>query len=162
MNRDGVSSGSRRSAGGVGGRLERSSSSTQGVFMPNGVEEDRDGVAPKCRCRVYTVLYMSRTANNPNRLFFGCPFFKQASLPYCRFFEWLDRHIAKLARGGTMTNAEDNEDVDQHFAMVGFETRVSGLEDRVAAMERKIKPKLWVIVGLFVWAVSLYIVGIRV
>ncbi|MED6120266.1 hypothetical protein PIB30_019249 [Stylosanthes scabra] len=73
MHSEGVSSVSKRSAGGVSGRSERSS--TQGVFVPNGVE-DRAGVAPKCHCGVYAVLYMSRTTNNPNRLFFGCPFFR--------------------------------------------------------------------------------------
>ncbi|MED6128342.1 hypothetical protein PIB30_096798, partial [Stylosanthes scabra] len=75
MECDRVSSGSIRSAGGGAGRSARSSSSTQGVFLPNGIE-DKEGVAPKCHCGVYAVLYMSKTTNNPNRLFFGCPFFK--------------------------------------------------------------------------------------
>ncbi|MED6155855.1 hypothetical protein PIB30_009329 [Stylosanthes scabra] len=72
MESDGGSSASRRSAG--GGRGQRSSSEIQG-FM-TAVGNERDGVAPKCDCGVYAVLYLSRTSNNPNRLFFGCPFYK--------------------------------------------------------------------------------------
>ncbi|MED6163690.1 hypothetical protein PIB30_082471 [Stylosanthes scabra] len=162
MNCEGASSGSRRSAGGVGGRSERSSSSTQGVFMPNGVDEDRDGVAPKCCCGVYAVLYMSKTANNPNRLFFGCPFFKKARLPHCKFFLWLDRHTEQLGKTGAIAYAEETEDEDKHLAMIEVQNRIAGLEKRVAAMERKIKPNLWAIVVLFFWVVSVYVVGFRV
>ncbi|MED6198735.1 hypothetical protein PIB30_069384 [Stylosanthes scabra] len=117
--------------------------------MPNGVDEDRDGVAPKCRCGVYAVLYVSKTAKDPYRLFFGYQFFR-ARLPQCKFFLWLDRHTEKLGKIDSSTYVEDTEDVDKHFAMVGIETRVAGLENRVVAMERKIKPKLWVILGLSV------------
>ncbi|MED6111217.1 hypothetical protein PIB30_050436 [Stylosanthes scabra] len=162
MNSEGVSSGSRRSAGGVGGRSERSSSSTQGVFMPNGADEDRDGVAPKCRCEVYAVLYMFKTANNPNMLFFDCPFFKKARWPHCKFFLWLDRHTEQLGKIGAIAYAEETEDGDKHLAMIEVENRVVGLENRVAAIERKIKPNLWAIVGLFFWVVSVYVVGVRV
>ncbi|MED6203254.1 hypothetical protein PIB30_113704, partial [Stylosanthes scabra] len=116
MHSEGVSSVSKRSAGGVSGRSERSS--TQGVFVPNGVE-DRAGVAPKCHCGVYAVLYMSRTTNNPNRLFFGCPFFKNARLSHCKFFLWLDKHTEQLAKIGARKCAEETEDVDQYLAMVG-------------------------------------------
>ncbi|MED6215734.1 hypothetical protein PIB30_000739 [Stylosanthes scabra] len=103
MNSEGVSSVSRRSVEGVGGRLERSSSSTQGVFMPKGIDEDMDCVAPKCHCGVYIMLYMSKTANKPNRLFFGCLFFKKARLPHCKFFLWLDRHTEQLGKIGAIT-----------------------------------------------------------
>ncbi|MED6130109.1 hypothetical protein PIB30_114825, partial [Stylosanthes scabra] len=67
------SCGSQRSGSGV--RAERSSSSAQGFFVAN-VGSERDGAAPKCKCGVYAILYLSKTSNNPNRLFFGCPFFK--------------------------------------------------------------------------------------
>ncbi|MED6134817.1 hypothetical protein PIB30_040525 [Stylosanthes scabra] len=69
MESDGAATSSRRS--------ERSSS-TQGVYMPSPGEE-MDGVAPKCLCGVYAILYLSKTSSNPNRLFFGCPFFKVIS-----------------------------------------------------------------------------------
>ncbi|MED6109320.1 hypothetical protein PIB30_032315 [Stylosanthes scabra] len=81
MENDGVSSGSQRSGSGV--RAERSSSSTQGFFATK-VGNKRDGAAPKCRCGVYAILYLSKTSKNPNRLFFGCPFFKIGG-PHCKF-----------------------------------------------------------------------------
>ncbi|MED6170795.1 hypothetical protein PIB30_034596 [Stylosanthes scabra] len=70
MESDGAASSRRRSGGGV--RSEHSSS-TQGVYVPR-VGEDREGVAPKCHCGVYAIPYLSRTESNPNRMFFGCPF----------------------------------------------------------------------------------------
>ncbi|RYR46179.1 hypothetical protein Ahy_A07g031936 [Arachis hypogaea] len=56
---------------------------------------DKDGVAPKCFCGVYAILYKSRTASNPNRMFLGCPFFKVKER-YCRYFVWLDEHLKKI------------------------------------------------------------------
>ncbi|MED6190183.1 hypothetical protein PIB30_103198, partial [Stylosanthes scabra] len=73
MESDGAAS-SRRPSGGGGVRSEHLSS-TQGVYVPR-VGEDREGVAPKCHCRVYAIPYLSRIESNPNRMFFGCPFFK--------------------------------------------------------------------------------------
>ncbi|MED6130102.1 hypothetical protein PIB30_114705, partial [Stylosanthes scabra] len=61
--------------GGGGWREDRSSGSTQGFFATR-VTGDREGAAPKCFCDVYAILYLSKTQSNPNRLFFGCPFFK--------------------------------------------------------------------------------------
>ncbi|MED6198828.1 hypothetical protein PIB30_070179, partial [Stylosanthes scabra] len=141
MESEGVSSGSRGSAGGLACRSERSSSATHGVFLLKGVE-DRDGVAPKCHCGVYVVLYMSKTANNPNRLFFGCPFFKKARLPHCQFFLWLDKHTEQLGKAGEIKYAGDTDGLDQQLAMVSVEDRVRKLEDRVAAIELKNKPNL--------------------
>ncbi|MED6200782.1 hypothetical protein PIB30_088628 [Stylosanthes scabra] len=160
MESHGVSSGSRRSAEGGDPKLDRSSWSTQGVFAAK-VGDDRDGVAPKCHCGVYAILYLSKTANNPNRLFFGCPFFKKARVAHCKFFLWLDRHTEKLGMVGAERYAEENVDVDAHFAMLRVENRVIDLEDRVAAIERTTKPKLWLIVALLVWGFSLYVVGFR-
>ncbi|RYR39499.1 hypothetical protein Ahy_A09g045056 [Arachis hypogaea] len=31
---------------------------------------------PKCKCRTYAIICRSRTPENSNRLFFGCPYFK--------------------------------------------------------------------------------------
>ncbi|MED6136856.1 hypothetical protein PIB30_059694 [Stylosanthes scabra] len=154
-----VSSGSIGSAGRGAGRSARSSSSTQGVFLPKGIE-DKEGVAPKCHCGVYAVLYMSKTTNNPNRLFFGCPFFKKAGLPHCKFFLWLDRHTEHLAKRGQKKCAADNEELEQHMAMVGVEYRVTKLEERVAAMEMKNKPKLVLLVCLIVLVVSVYVIWV--
>ncbi|MED6196421.1 hypothetical protein PIB30_047304 [Stylosanthes scabra] len=96
------------SDGGAGSsrRSDRSSSSTQGVYLPKPGEE-RDGVAPKCWCGMYAILYLSRIERNPNRLFFGCPFF--------RFFVWLDRYTAKLLHGATIENCgEEGEELNVH------------------------------------------------
>ncbi|MED6133040.1 hypothetical protein PIB30_024562 [Stylosanthes scabra] len=49
------------------------------------VGEERDGVAPKCHCGVYSILYRSKTLGNLNRMFFGCPFFKVSIPHYCKY-----------------------------------------------------------------------------
>ncbi|RYQ92497.1 hypothetical protein Ahy_B09g098729 [Arachis hypogaea] len=61
--------------------------------VPGGFE--RDGVAPKCSCSVYAILYKSRTTTNPNRMFLRCPFFK-AKERHCRFVVLLDEHLKKI------------------------------------------------------------------
>ncbi|MED6212031.1 hypothetical protein PIB30_079260 [Stylosanthes scabra] len=93
MESEGVSLGSKRSVG--SGKSERSSS-TRGVFAAK-VREGRYGAAPTCHFGVYVILYLSKTANNRNRLFFGFPFFKDR-LPHCKFFLWHDRHTEKLGK----------------------------------------------------------------
>ncbi|MED6160976.1 hypothetical protein PIB30_056333 [Stylosanthes scabra] len=138
MESQGISSGLRRSTDGGDGRSDRSSSSTQGVFLAK-VGDNKDGVAPKCHCGVYAILYLSKTANNPNRLFFGCPFFK-------------------LGKIGEQKHAEETEDVDEQFAMLGVENKIIELEDRLVAIERKNKPLSLLITGLLIWVISLYAV----
>ncbi|MED6220918.1 hypothetical protein PIB30_049411 [Stylosanthes scabra] len=158
MESEGVCSGGRRSAGGGDGRSDRSSLSTQGVFVAS-VGDDRDGVAPKCHCGVYAILYLSKTAKNTDRLFFGCPFFKKAEIRHCKYFRWLDRHIDELRRHGIVRRQEDIEDVDEHFALLGVENRVAELEDRLVAMEKKKNnPICWIIMGLLAWIVAMYVV----
>ncbi|RYQ95161.1 hypothetical protein HN51_045187 [Arachis hypogaea] len=49
----------------------------------------RIGEHPKCKCRTLALICRSRTADNPNRLFFGCPYFKEKQ-GYCEFFAWFD------------------------------------------------------------------------
>ncbi|MED6105882.1 hypothetical protein PIB30_000010 [Stylosanthes scabra] len=142
MEMDGVSSGSRRCGSGRNG--ECSSSSTQGFFVAK-VENDRDGVAPKCHCHVYAILYLSKTAKNPNRLFFGCPFFKIKD-NHCRFFLWLDRHLANFGKMEDFKAGEDAEDVNGHFAIMKLENRLDELEERVAAVEKKKRMHVFVIV----------------
>ncbi|QHO30400.1 uncharacterized protein DS421_8g232930 [Arachis hypogaea] len=36
----------------------------------------RRGEHPKCKCNTYAKISRSRTTENPNRLFFDCPYFK--------------------------------------------------------------------------------------
>ncbi|MED6191627.1 hypothetical protein PIB30_001905 [Stylosanthes scabra] len=151
MESEWVCSGGRRSAGGGGGRSDRSSSSTQGVFAAS-MGDDRYGVAPIYHCGVYAILYLSKTAKNPDRLFFGCPFFKKAEIRHCK-------HIDQLRRDGIVKCQEDIEDVDEDFAMLEVENRVTELEDRLAAMEKKKKnPICWIIVGLLALILAMYAV----
>ncbi|QHN84900.1 uncharacterized protein DS421_16g532720 [Arachis hypogaea] len=46
-------------------------------------------IAPKCNCQLYATIYKSGTVENPDRLFLGCPNYRD-NLPYCKFFRWLD------------------------------------------------------------------------
>ncbi|MED6126843.1 hypothetical protein PIB30_082418 [Stylosanthes scabra] len=134
MESEGGSSASRRSAG--GGRGDRSSAETQGFFAAK-VGHERDGAAPKCHCGVYAVLYLSKTSNNPNRLFFGCSFFK-IRLNHCKFFLWLDQHAANIERvADRKIVKEEEDDVDEHFWRLDIEKRVSDLEDKIASIEKK-------------------------
>ncbi|MED6180205.1 hypothetical protein PIB30_008063 [Stylosanthes scabra] len=130
------------SNGGAGSsrRSDRSSSSTQGVYLPRPGEE-RDVVAPKCRCGVYAILYLSRTEKNPNRLFFGCPFFR-GGFPLCKFFEWLDRYTAKLLHGAAIENCgEEGDELNVHFSRMELEWRVAELEKRIGCLEERNKEK---------------------
>ncbi|XP_020970027.1 uncharacterized protein LOC110268315 [Arachis ipaensis] len=81
MAANGGSSTSRRSRRGV--RKENSASSSDPCVMHDG--DLKDDVAPRCFCGVYAIMYMSRTISNPNRVFLGCPFYKE-NQPHCKFF----------------------------------------------------------------------------
>jgi hypothetical protein len=37
------------------------------------------GAAPTCNCEKMCVIYTSRTTKNPDRLFFGCPNFREVN-----------------------------------------------------------------------------------
>ncbi|MED6150808.1 hypothetical protein PIB30_076039 [Stylosanthes scabra] len=154
MDSEGGSSPTRRSGGGRRG--DRSSSETQGLFAAK-VGHERDGAAPMCHCGVYAVLYLSKTPNNLNRLFFGCPFFK-TRMNHCKFFLWLDQHAAKLGRiAESKSVKEDEVDIDEHFWRLIVENRVSELERRIAYMEKKHSMKfLFVCVLALSMVVGLY------
>ncbi|MED6157100.1 hypothetical protein PIB30_020256 [Stylosanthes scabra] len=64
-----------RSKNSVGGCASENTGSSY-ASLDSKCRDDRDGVAPKCHCGGYAILYRSRTRKNPNRLFLGCPFFK--------------------------------------------------------------------------------------
>ncbi|MED6136064.1 hypothetical protein PIB30_052482 [Stylosanthes scabra] len=112
MESDGCRSASRQSGGSSAGAEQ--SSSTQGIFTAK-VSKEWDGAAPKCHCRVYAVLYLSKTSKNPNRLFFGCPFFK---------FEKNNDLKAVKEEG-------EEYDVKVHFRRLRIENKVAELEGRV-------------------------------
>ncbi|MED6220607.1 hypothetical protein PIB30_046369 [Stylosanthes scabra] len=136
MESEGVSSGSARSAS--GGRSRRSSL-TQGVYAAK-VGDDKDGANPKCMCGVYAVLYMSKTANNPNRLFFGCPFFK---------------------KNGPGKLAKEEQDVTEHFARFAVDNRVAELENRVAKLEEKRHMNPMFFLGLLVGFFAICVIVLR-
>ncbi|MED6146696.1 hypothetical protein PIB30_036932 [Stylosanthes scabra] len=50
-------------------------------------------LAPECNCGTFAILFMSSTLGNPNRLFYGCPYFKTPA-PHCKYFVWLDDYVA--------------------------------------------------------------------
>ncbi|MED6200164.1 hypothetical protein PIB30_082479 [Stylosanthes scabra] len=144
MESEGVSPGSARSAS--GGRSRRSSS-TQGVYAAK-VGDDKDGANPKCMCGVYSILYMSKTANNPNRLFFGCPFFKV----------W---HTERIKKNGPGKLVEEEQDVTEHFARFAVDNRVTELENRVAKLEEKRQMNPMFFLGLLVgfFAICVIVLG---
>ncbi|MED6187046.1 hypothetical protein PIB30_072657 [Stylosanthes scabra] len=129
----------------VGGGAAMASGSTEGVFDSK-CRDDRDGVAPKCYCGVYVILYRSRTRNNPNRLFFGCPYFR-GSIPYCSFFMWLDKHCAQLGVLKPTKHGVAEEDTYDNFAVSKVEDRIALLENRVAATEKMRNGNWWIVVA---------------
>ncbi|MED6139526.1 hypothetical protein PIB30_084634 [Stylosanthes scabra] len=147
MASDGAATSSRRS--------ERFSS-TQGIYFLR-LREEMDGVAPKCRCGVYAILSLSKTSSNPNRLFFGCPFFK-GRLPHCKFFMWLDQYTAKICTIEAGNCGEVVEDVTEHFSKIKYEWRLYELEKRVASLEqRKKNMYLCYVMGLCLFLVAVYV-----
>ncbi|MED6208974.1 hypothetical protein PIB30_050098 [Stylosanthes scabra] len=87
---------------------------------------------------------LGRTSTNPNRLFFGCPFFK-VSIPHCKYFLWLDKLTSKVgAVSGSV--ADEAEYVNQHFSMIQVENKLAALECRVSAIEKKMNIHICVIV----------------
>ncbi|MED6109249.1 hypothetical protein PIB30_031688 [Stylosanthes scabra] len=92
---------------------------------------------------------------NPNRLFFGCPFFR-GGLPHCRYFLWLDEHISRVRNG---VAGKSVEDVGEHFATMEFQSRISGLEKRVGCLEQRKKFAFWpYVIGLVVIVVAMWAV----
>ncbi|RYR39941.1 hypothetical protein Ahy_A09g045580 [Arachis hypogaea] len=97
-------------------------------------------VALKCNCGIHAILFISSTHLNPNRLFFGCPYFKIAKSHY-KYFAWLDEYIALFEEEQTSDhslhgwNPKQNQLLD---AVVSMEEKVSKLEDRVSGLELQI------------------------
>ncbi|RYR38254.1 hypothetical protein Ahy_A09g043230 [Arachis hypogaea] len=96
MASNGVSSSLRRSGG--GGRQDQFAAS-----LGLNATDDKDGISPKCFCGVYAIMFMSKTSNNPNRLFLGCPFYK------------VSKHITRLGITDTRyVGDKDIEDVEEY------------------------------------------------
>ncbi|MED6168808.1 hypothetical protein PIB30_014930 [Stylosanthes scabra] len=151
--------GSSRSKKSVSSSASKYSGSTQGVFDIK-CRDDRDGIALKCYCGAYAILYRSRTRNNPNRLFFGCPFFRQATAPYCSFFMWLDKHCMKLGVSKHVKDGDGADYVNEDFAVIKVEERVALLENRVAAIEKiRNVNRLVVVASVVALLVAVYAIG---
>ncbi|QHO34237.1 uncharacterized protein DS421_9g265220 [Arachis hypogaea] len=155
----GASSTSRRSVSGV--REEKSVSSS----IPCGVHADHpnDAVARRCFCGVYAIMYMSRTSSNPNRIFLGCPFYK-GNEPHCKFFVWVDEHLAKI--GSNCCICESRHFVGKHVEVVEEEEekedeldhRMAVLEEKIIALEKKKNPlALCICVIIFAVVVAFYV-----
>ncbi|MED6219564.1 hypothetical protein PIB30_036904 [Stylosanthes scabra] len=132
-------------------RGDRSSALTQEFFAAK-VGKERDGAAPKCKCGVYAILYLSKTSNNPNRLFFGF------GHPHCNFFLWLDRHVAKIDKneGASANSGQEEEDVNVHYETLNVNNRLGNLEDSAAATEKKKSMNMFLIgMGLIVVVLSI-------
>ncbi|MED6127293.1 hypothetical protein PIB30_086728 [Stylosanthes scabra] len=115
----------------------------------------RDGAASKCKCGVYAILYRSKTSNNTNWLFFGCPFFKIKHHHY-DFFLWLDLHAVKFNKNEDVKAGED-EGVTDHFAKLNVENMLGDLEGRVVTIEKKKKSMnmFLIVMGLIVVVLSI-------
>nr|XP_025607248.2 uncharacterized protein LOC112698035 [Arachis hypogaea] len=93
---------------------------------------------------------MSRTTRNPKRLFLGCPFYKVRQ-PWCKYFLWLDEHIAGLGVG--VTRHLGHEQIlhgDEHYWNKDMEKRIRLLEKRIEGLEVKKNPIGWSICVMFV------------
>ncbi|RYR34545.1 hypothetical protein Ahy_A10g049495 [Arachis hypogaea] len=125
-----------------------------------GARKKKRFVAPKCNCGIHAILFMSSTQLNPNRLFFGCPYFKICSKhllseilffslftvhiveTHCKYFAWLDEYVALFEKEQTSDhslhgrNPKQNQLLD---AAVLMEEKVSKLEDRVSGLELHMK-----------------------
>ncbi|XP_020975794.1 uncharacterized protein At4g04775-like [Arachis ipaensis] len=80
---------------------------------------------PNCYCGAHAILFEFTTSNNPNRLFFGCNYFKTPST-HCKYFKWLDELITES--GYTVVE-------DQKMEVHG---RLKELEDKIKEMEIKL------------------------
>ncbi|MED6195152.1 hypothetical protein PIB30_035367 [Stylosanthes scabra] len=135
MESDRAASSHRRSGG--GGRSERSSS-TQGVCVPREGQE-REGVAPKCHCGVYTIPYLSKTEMNPNR-----------EIAPLQVLYVADLFTARIANDSSGKAAIEEVDVREQFSRNELENRMHDLENRVAVLEKKKYINLYYVIAMFV------------
>ncbi|XLR03057.1 hypothetical protein S83_069255 [Arachis hypogaea] len=87
---------------------------------------------PKCKCRTYVVICRPRTQKNSNRLFFGCPYFKEKQ-GYCDFFAWFDEIF-----GYGMDDVVEGQRlafVDTGAVDEGVVSLNDGLDERVKQLE---------------------------
>ncbi|QHN85437.1 uncharacterized protein DS421_16g537430 [Arachis hypogaea] len=75
----------------------------------------------KFKCGTYAIMQESGTLKNPDRIFFGCSYYRQR---HCNYFVWLNELISKHF------GHEDDNDVEGRMMM---------LENRLEQLEYKIE-----------------------
>ncbi|XP_020965194.1 uncharacterized protein At4g04775-like [Arachis ipaensis] len=106
-----------------------------------GVRRKKRWFSPKCYCGSHAILFMSGTENNPDRLFFRCPYFKTIEV-HCSFFAWLDDYVASFNEyaGKTMSKGvllqKQNPFEGESDAM---DDKVKKLEDRLIGLENELE-----------------------
>ncbi|MED6157644.1 hypothetical protein PIB30_025081 [Stylosanthes scabra] len=97
-------------------------------------------VAPECNCGAFAILFMSSTLGNPNRPFYGCPYFKTPA-PHCKFFAWLDEYVASSDQevNKTALYGRGKRMEGQQTGSAEFDVKVKELEDRVVGLEMKLR-----------------------
>ncbi|MED6148761.1 hypothetical protein PIB30_055916 [Stylosanthes scabra] len=81
-------------SGGRGGMNGDGWSGTLGSSRSgNTLKKKSKFIALECNCGTLAILFMSSTLGNPNKLFYGCPYFKTPT-PHCKYFSWLDEYVA--------------------------------------------------------------------
>ncbi|RYR40378.1 hypothetical protein Ahy_A09g046133 [Arachis hypogaea] len=118
----GASSTSRRSISGV---RQKNSASSSVPFAVH-VGDRNDAVAP--------------------RIFLSCPFYKEKE-PHCKFFVWVDEHLAKIGSNCCICDSRDLG--EKHVEIVEEEEeldhRMTVLEEKIVALEKKKNPLAWCI-----------------
>ncbi|RYQ96377.1 hypothetical protein Ahy_B08g092115 [Arachis hypogaea] len=136
MATNGASSTSRRRLSRV--REENSASSSVPCVVHAG--DLKNDIALRCFRGVYAIMYMSRTISNPNRVFLGCPFYKEKQL-HCKFFVWVDEHLDRIGSNGRIFDkrplVEKEVEVVEEEEEEEFDHRIVILEEKVTALKKK-------------------------
>ncbi|MED6116138.1 hypothetical protein PIB30_097303 [Stylosanthes scabra] len=83
---------------------------------------------------------MSSTLGNPNRLFYGCPYFKTPA-PHCNYFAWLDEYVASLDQevSKPVFKAGGKQIEGQQSGSAQFDVKVHEFKDRLVGLEMKLR-----------------------
>ncbi|MED6177938.1 hypothetical protein PIB30_102872 [Stylosanthes scabra] len=118
-------------------------------------------LAREFNCGAYAILFMSSTLGNPNRLFYGCPYFKTPAL-HCKYFAWLDEYVASCDEEVTkhaIHGRGKQIDTQQQTDSAQFERIVGELEDRVIGLEMQLRDDKHIKSGSGFSSVSLIVVA---
>ncbi|XP_020965747.1 uncharacterized protein LOC110266124 [Arachis ipaensis] len=110
------------------GRLSQDSMGERGLSKIDFAK----GKHPNCFCGYHAIICKSTTTENPGRLFFGCPMYKE-NQPYCKFFAWVDTVFDLSFKKAAVK--EPSELQDLVGIVGGFQDRLIELQNRVYALE---------------------------